>query len=158
VVFLDRVGAYYRVHGSNQYELSSPGINLAHIRKSILYSRTIHKYIIKFADQLGLETKTDRQGDLLSVSYIANQFISLRLDPAQHPIQADTVGKLLVLGIRAALRRFDISPVMQVMFMVWFASMAIAPKFLVQWLSVKFMFPEARGSFNRWLGALHLAR
>lgn len=158
VVSLDQVGAYYRVHESNYYEQSTSDINIARVRQTILYSRTTHAYIQKYAEQLGIETRPDRQGDLLSTSYIANRLISLRLDPGQHPLAGDTASGLFILGIRAARRRFDISPVMQVMFVVWFALMAVVPKFLARPLAVKFMFPETRGSFNRWLGALHPPR
>lgn len=155
VVSLDHVGACYRVHGSNSYELSSPGIDLEHIRQTIMSSRTTHAHIAKYARQLGLDPKTDRQGDLYSVSYIANRLISLRLDARRHPIPTDTVGSLFLLGLRAARQRFDISPVMRGMFMLWFALVAIMPKRVVRWLAVKFFFPETRGSINRWLGALH---
>lgn len=151
VIALDHVGAGYRVHGANSYEIASPRVDLVHIRQTIAYAETTHRYIHKFAVQRGLKTPAE----IMSVSSVANRLISVRLDPAQHPVAHDTAGKLLRLGIRASLRRSDIAPVMRVMFMVWFVLMAIAPRFIAHWLAVKFLFPEARVAFNRWLGALH---
>jgi hypothetical protein len=100
---------------------------------------------------------TDRPRDILPVSYIANRIISLKLDPQHHPLNGDTVSRLMWLGLKAASRRFDVNWLMKIMFGAWFIVMACAPRTLARWLAVQFMFPEARGQFNSLLRAGHAA-
>ncbi len=157
VISLDEVGAFYRVHGSNYYEMPAPEIDLSHVRQSIAYARHTRTYIKKYADQLGLSDRPAQANDILSVSFVANRLISLKLDRRHHPIGTDRIGRLVRLGVIASLRRFDVSLPMKMLFSLWFMAMACAPKPAARWLAVQFMFPEARGRFNAVLGSLHAA-
>lgn len=154
VTFLDSVGAYYRVHGSNNYELSHATINLAHIRQTITYAYATCVYIKQFAEQLGLHNVPSKAEDLLSVSFLANRMVSLKLDRTQHPIKEDKIWRLFLLGVTASLRRFDVSLPVKLLFLLWFAVMVPAPKPLAWWLAEKFFVPEARGQFSKLLGLL----
>ena len=149
VLYLDDVGAYYRVHGSNSYELSAATINLAHIRQTITYAQHTLAYIKKFADQLGLEHRPDEADDVLSVSLVAERIVSLKLDPLRHPIKEDRTWKLLFLGAIASFRRFDVSLPAKLVFLLWFMAVASAPKSITCWLAEQFFFPATRGRFTR---------
>jgi CTP:molybdopterin cytidylyltransferase MocA len=152
---LDQVGAYYRLHGSNNYELTHASVDLDQIRKTIGFSEVTHRFIAVFGERLQLEHRPRAGSDILSVSSLANRMVSLRLDPGAHPIRTDTRFRLLFLGAIAASRRFDVSLLMRSLFVTWFALMAIAPSFLARWLARLFLFPEARGSLNRVLRLWH---
>jgi hypothetical protein len=53
--------------------------------------------------------------------------VSLKLDPAQHPIPGDRAGALLRLGVRAALGRFDLPWHLRLAYVGWFTALAAAP-------------------------------
>ena len=144
VIFLDEVGAYYRVHQANHYELATATLNLAQIRQTILYAQRTHRYIQQFAAQLGLEQAHVER----SVSWIANRLISKKLAPSEHPIATDRVVHLWWLGIDAARRRFDVAWPMRLLFMAWFTAMVVAPLTLTYCLAEKFFFPEKRRPIN----------
>lgn len=152
VVSLDEVGADYRVHASNHYELATPTLNLAHIRQTMVYADLTRWYLLKQAEQLSL---LNRPAEILSVSYVATRITSLKLEPHQHPIAGDTIGKIFKLALTAISRRNDVSWLMKVLFGVWFAFMAIAPRSLARRLAEIFFFPERRARLNQWLGTLH---
>jgi hypothetical protein len=77
------------------------------------------------------------------------------LEPDQHPIVDDTLGKLFRLALIAISRRSDVAWTMKIMFAAWFALMAVSPKSLAQWLAQAFFFPEKRTRLNHWLRTLH---
>ena len=151
VDFVDRVGAYYRVHGSNHYEREGQEIDLDQIRQTIQYAAQTNRYLKEYASRYGLAALQD---DILSVSYIANRMISVRLDPSHHPVRGDTASKLFRLGIKASCRRFDVSFAMRSAFAGWFIGMLIAPSRITRWLAVQFLFSSKRKWFNKIIDQL----
>ncbi len=155
VVALDRVGAYYRVHGANRFAAAGPTLDLERIRLLLDYSNRTQVYIDKFACQLGLSGEAGRQKEPRSVSLLANRLISYKLDPRGHPFRQDSARRLCVSGVAACLARSDLGLAMRLLLATWFVCMACAPRKAARWLAEKFIFPETRGDFNRLLGALH---
>ena len=151
VITLPEVGAYYRVHGSNRHELDSYKINLPAVRRNIIYWRRTHRWIEHYARETGLYYPESNRRGILSVSYVAFRLISLRLDREQHPFPEDTVWRLIRQGVEASRRRFDVSPVKQLQFVIWFLAMAAAPGRLATWLAEAFLFPEKRGRITQLL-------
>lgn len=145
VLALPDVGGYYRIHGSNGYETTAPQVSLKQVRQTILFMDKTNLCLKRAADQLDIRPRPRDAGDILSVSFVANRLISLKLDPAQHPLRGDRAAKLFVLGVRAALRRFDIAPAMRGLFMLWFALMALAPAPGARALAEALLIPESRG-------------
>ena len=156
VVFLDEIGAGYRVHGHNNYELADHIVDLEHVRQTVIYASNTEVQIEKHARQLsfGMDGKALATG--LSVSSTANRLISLKLDPALHPIQGDNVWRLFRLGVSAALGRFDVKWPIRLMFVVWFLLMVVAPRSVARWLAERFLYPEKRTGFNQVLRMLHV--
>jgi hypothetical protein len=150
VATLEEVGANHRVHGRNNYEREHPQLDLARIRDTIGYADATSGSLARLADELGLE----RPERILAVSEVANRLISLRLDPARHPLPGDTRRGLVADGLRAVRRRFDVSWPMKLAFVAWFLAVAVAPKPLVRRLAELFLFPERRASLNPMLGRL----
>jgi hypothetical protein len=151
VCFLREIGAQYRVHGANGYELATPALNLARIRRNVTHAQKTHAHIRRVATGLGLPLSST---DTLSVSSIANRLISLRLDPDNHPLRGDRIPRLILLGMRAALGRFDVSPAMRGLYAAWFVAMGVAPRKQATWLARQMVFPQIRGNVNHLLGVM----
>ena len=144
VLALEAVGAHYRVHGANNYARDGAPLDLAQVRRTITYWRAAHVHVQRFAAQLGLPGRPATPDEVLSVALTANRLVSLKLDPAHHPIAGDTAGGLLRLGWRAAGRRFDVGPATRLKFRGWFLAMAPAPRPLARWLADLLLRPERR--------------
>jgi len=156
VIFLNDIGALYRIHGSNNYKLSTSTINLEIVRQAIRYSSYTIPYIKKFADQLSLDGSPKKAEDLLSVSLLSKRMISLKLEPEQHPIKEDTMWRIFWLGVKATFRRFDVSWPMKILYLLWFVAMLFSPRRLARWLAELFAFPSRRRKLNRLIAMLHL--
>lgn len=149
VVSLEEIGGYYRVHGENRYELQTPTLDLRHVRQAVTYSAVTTRAIEQFAAKRGLRLPYPR---ILSISALSNRLISLRLEPELHPIAGDTPTQLMFDGARAALRRFDVSWPMKLLYIAWFIATAVAPRPVVKHLGEYMMFPQRREGLNRVLG------
>jgi len=154
VIFLDWVGAQYRVHGQNNYEQASGRIDMCQLRRTMHYARCTHRYVQHYAAQLGLRSPGTEREDL-SVAALANRFISLKLAPAEHPYGGDTALRLLWLGVKASLRRFDVAWPMRLLFTGWFAALACTPGALARPVAEVFVYPQQRGALNRVLERFH---
>jgi glycosyltransferase involved in cell wall biosynthesis len=152
VASLEKIGGYYRVHGANRYELSHASLDLRQVRQTVTYAMLVRAHIERLARELELLNEEPS----LSVSDLAHRLVSLKLDPGAHPLDGDTVRGVLSDGMRAALRRFDVRWPMRVLFVLWFAAVAIAPRPLVAPLAQVFLFPERRPRLSRLLGAMHV--
>ena len=153
-VFLDSVGGSYRVHGSNDnwFEGGSMMVDGSGIRREIRWMEVSAAAIEKFAAAEGVG-----QGKrVLSLAFIAARLVSLKLFPAGHPMVDDTSLGLVVLGIRAAMRRFDVRWPLKILFISWFVAMALAPQPLARSLAQVWYFPGRRGPLNSALSVLHV--
>jgi len=147
---LDDVCAEYRAHGANAYELDRPELDLAHVRDTIAYASTTAVHLSRLANEMGIE----HEEPILSVSDLANRLVSVKLEPASHPVPGDRPASLAADGVRAARRRFDVAWSMKALFVCWFALMAVAPRRFSRRLGELFLLPEQRRSLNRLLGRL----
>lgn len=154
VVFLEDVGAYYRIHGNNNHE-NSDRIDLAHIRRILHYSTITNIYIQHFAEVLKLDGRPAANSELLSVSLISQRLVSLKLGPNDHPVPEDTSWGLFRLGVMAALRRFDVTWLMRVIYIIWFGALALAPKPIARWLAAQFLLPDSRRALNPLLRTMY---
>ncbi|HEX3173633.1 MAG TPA: glycosyltransferase family A protein [Solirubrobacterales bacterium] len=152
VASLPQACASYRVHGTNNYEPASPTLDLKHVRQSIAYAGATTVALTRLADELGQE----RPERILSVSDLANRLVSRRLEPARHPIPGDSRRRILVDGLRATTRRFDVSWPMRALFALWFVLAALSPRPLARRLGEAFLLPERRPRLNGLLAHLHL--
>ena len=151
VVSLQDVCVCYRVHGSNSYEPAHATLDMHHVRQNVRYAAATRRHLRRMAAELGL---TLPPGPILSVSDLANRLTSRKLEPDAHPLPGDRVGRLALGGAIAAVRRFDVRWPMKLMFIGWFAAMALAPRRAAAALAVVFFFPERRRRINRLLWML----
>jgi len=157
-VFLPEVGAYYRLHSSNNFARKTRELDLIQIRGFIAYAQKTCGYIEQFANTLEYSSNSRKVRNLSSVSILSKRLTSLKLEPEQHPIKGDTAWWLFRAGVVASWRRFDVSWPMRVLYILWFTMMLPSPKPVVHWLASIFSIPEKRGSLNRFLGALHVVK
>ncbi len=151
VASLDLVGAYRRVHGRNLHELHEPVLDLAQLRQSIDAAAGVTPYLRDLALELGI---ADGNVTTRAVSEIGNRLIYLRLGPADDRFPDDSRLKLLWRGIRAALGRFDVAPLMRLVFVGWLIAEAFAPRPLARHLAELFVFPERRGRLSPMFAGL----
>lgn len=151
VVSIEEPCACYRLHGANRYALGRADLDLTHIRQSIRYAAATRRHLRRLAGELGLAMPP---GPILSVADLANRLISCKLEPDAHPLPADRVARLAFGGVLAAARRFDVRWPMKLMFVGWFAGMAMAPRRAAPPFAEVFMFPERRRRLNPMLAML----
>jgi glycosyltransferase involved in cell wall biosynthesis len=150
VLSLDSVAGAYRVHGANNYEPQAAELDLGHLRETIGFAQSTSARLLELAGELGLP----RPQRILSIADLANRMISLRLEPARHPSPEDSRARLVADAARAARRRTNVPAPMKLIFVAWFAAMALAPRPLARRLALWFLFPQRRTGANRLLGLL----
>jgi hypothetical protein len=151
VLSLEEIGGAYRMHGANSYEPQAAELDLDHIRATIGFAGATSRELLRLADELGLP----HPDEILSIADLANRMISLELEPKRHPMPGDSAAGLLRDAIRATRRRDNVSATMKLMFVAWFAAMALAPRSLARSLAIGFLFPERRRALNRVLARQH---
>ncbi|HKB93853.1 MAG TPA: glycosyltransferase [Gaiellaceae bacterium] len=145
---VDEICGGYRVHGENAYEPQEPRLDLEHVRATVRYAAATTQELQRAAAELGMVPPFE---EILSVSDLANRLISLRLGPELHPRRDDTVPRLLRDAVRASRRRWDSPPAMKLVFTLWFAVAAVAPRRALARLALVFLFRERRGPAGRLL-------
>jgi hypothetical protein len=151
VVSLEEVGASYRVHGANSYQPQEARLDLDQLRQTIVFAATTCEHLLRLAAELG----QPHPRRILSVADLANRAISLKLEPAAHPLPRDRLPGLLRDAAGACRRRDNVSAAMKAIFLAWFAALAIAPRPLARHLAELFLFRARRDSLNRTLARLH---
>ncbi len=99
VVSIDRELGSYRMHGQNLWAFSG-GVDLAGMRQRVRYDVVRQRYLEHTAQAHGRTAATDLP--LRSPEHVLQRLISLRLDPGGHPVDGDSVLRLLQAGLRSA--------------------------------------------------------
>ena len=154
VRFLDHPGALHRIHGDNNFERLGADVSLEQVRAAIVFARTTAKYIVAAAEREGFDPRPRDADDVFAVSDIMKRITSKKADTG-HPVQDDTLPRLIRLGVRAARRRTDVSIVMRVLYVVWLFVIVTVPARLALKLSSFFSFPARRQLLNGLLRVLH---
>lgn len=153
VVTLRGIGAQYRVHSANRFDVQR--FSLDHVRQSIRITTAAHRHIHRVAAQRLLGAFPADPLEVPAVSFAASRLISLRLEPDRHPVPDDSVFALVLLGMHAATLRFDISPLMRIALALWVLLMAVVPLPVLRWMADLFEFPSHRRILNPLLAVLH---
>jgi cellulose synthase/poly-beta-1,6-N-acetylglucosamine synthase-like glycosyltransferase len=150
IVSIENVLGSYRVHGANNYERQHAELDLGWLRETIELAQVTSAELLRFAAELGIP----HPSQILSIADLANRMVSLRLDPARHPVPSDRATQLLTDSVRAARRRSTAPLPIKLALVAWFAAMIVAPRRLARRLAELFLFPERRSSLNPLLGRL----
>ena len=122
---IEEVGGHYRVHGRNAFHRDS--LDLEGVQATIKRTEVTHCHLLRLAAELGL-IRWGAEPRLESVTNLAQRLMSLRLDPARHPIVGDRRLKLAYRGALTSLRRGDLRTFYRLAYCVWFAAAALAPR------------------------------
>lgn len=152
VVSLEEVGAYYRVHGTNNHDSSTMDLNQT--REIITRTLHTHGYIKTLADSLDLIGFPAEAADVPAITFLAHRIVSLKLDPARHPIKEDKLLPLFARGVSASFGRFDLSWPAKCLYSLWFAVLLFVPGPAVRWLAQKFLYSETRGRVGKVVSLL----
>jgi glycosyltransferase involved in cell wall biosynthesis len=153
VLSLDGIGAYFRIHGSNNHHQER--FDLDRSREIIRRFYRTHECITRAAEALGFTDFPRDPTVAPAMRFLAHRMASLKLEPERHPNAEDTLRKLILSGVAAALRRPALSLPVRLVYGVWFVIMPLAPRRLAWKLAEKHFFPEKRRQFTRLLQALH---
>jgi hypothetical protein len=143
----DSYGAY-RIHGSNMY---AGALDLAGLRKSLRNELDREAEIARHCAALGRSVPGPLS--LTIPAHCKARLVSLKLDPARHPLPGDTAGALIRAGLRSAWRFPHLSPLKRLVATAAFPLLAAAPpRVLAGTLELLFRDSE-RGSLWRRLAA-----
>ncbi len=139
VVSLDRVGGYYRTHGSNQHY--TPGLDAAQSRQIIALSDRTHAHVSGFARQRGLK-EANRSGlGESSVSLLAHRITSSKLDPGHIDRHGARIS-FLKAAWTASLGRVDAPWTVRLAYGLWFTAMVVSSGGWASQLAELFFRPE----------------
>ena len=98
IVSLNRVGAHYRRHETNK-DLRDR-LDLDQVRTYIELTHDAQPALKEFAESRRLGSLPSDADDVADLRYFAMRMVSLKLDPARHPLAKDTLTGLAVRGSR----------------------------------------------------------
>jgi hypothetical protein len=142
IASLDKVGALYRVHGTNTYY--STTLDVAQLRRTLTALADLHarqRHFFKVLHSVDVKEIGSQDQGFLSL-----RVISLKLDPLHHPFE-DSLLPLCVHGCKVSMTTPD--PTMRkstkLLWCLWFMVMFCSPKPLASSLAEKLLFPEKKG-------------
>lgn len=141
IVSLDKVGAFYRVHGKNNYYQARNLIDFVRLRQIILRTSEIR---VKQRELFKVLYSIDiPEVESWNLSFLKDRVVSLKLDPLNHPFKES----LLFLCMRGCICS-TIYPDMRwhgrLLFIFWFLAMLFVPKSIAKPLTEKLLYPEER--------------
>jgi hypothetical protein len=149
VVSIHSAHGGYRIHNRNMSGWN--GFDLRRLRFGMLNEIDRENAVKRHARQLG-ETLPD--GLALAIpAHCKSRLVSLRLDPAGHPVPGDEVGSLLHAGIRAAWTFPHFTLRKRITTMIGFGFLLLLPRRLLQAGLDPLFRPEVRRRLSRWLVA-----
>jgi Glycosyl transferase family 2 len=143
VAALDVVGGSYRVHGANRH--ASGGLRLDRVRATVRVAHETHARISSLGASLAVPGFENGVALDRSLVFLTQRLVSRKLDPGQHPLPGDRAVPLAVRGATTAVRRSDLGRGLRLLYVVWFVSVALAPRPLAARLAQLLLHPERRG-------------
>ncbi len=131
VVSLPKSLGLYRTHEANESNLG--GRYLDRLHRRLTGTSYLPETLCKTAKRKGIDLDPQVVGSTLRMTKM--KMSSLRLDPATHPIAADSRFGLLVKGIKALAREPNLSMRNRLANAVWLTLMAISPRKVAAYLS-----------------------
>jgi GT2 family glycosyltransferase len=145
IVSLNRVGAYYRRHGTN--EDFRDRLDLDQVRSQIELTRATQPILKEFAESRKLGSLPPDAEAVADLRYVAMRMISLKLDPSRHPLRNDTLTGLAARGMRVAVQQEHLPWRVRLLAALWFLAVLPAPRGQARSLAEKYSYPETR---PRW--------
>ncbi|MBF2000868.1 MAG: glycosyltransferase [Synechococcales cyanobacterium C42_A2020_086] len=146
VVAIEEPLAAYRIHGNNQWALSSLSSDRLHrfIQHDVMRCALLRQK----AQELGHEAPADL--DLRFFGRAWSRLASLKLDPERHPVPTDRALPLTAAGIRALWRYSDFKLKRRVLLSLWFLWVGLLPLPLAKPAITWLLAPQQRPRSWRW--------
>lgn len=119
----------YRVHGANTWARAGRSLRAYPANRWVAFDRVLCKAFNEKAAALGHAPHD--YDELVSLQRIEHRLMGLRSDPKNYPIRGDTPARLFQLGRRCACHAPNVSAPGRIVWLVWFATLAFAPYWLV---------------------------
>ena len=126
VCSLRSIGGDYREHGSNRHHAG--GSEIGQMQRIVRHATSAHAALLEHAARAGLSTSVVDPLDVLAVTYQAQRLLSVKLDPAGHPVPGDRAVAAARRGALAALRRSELSWAWRLAYALWFAAVLVSPQ------------------------------
>ena len=145
VVTVPKPLARYRVHGRNDGAMLE--IDPRKFSGELKRAQDRFEYMRRLAEKEGL--RVTPQATRFSLANVPYRVSSFRLNRGQHPIEQDSVARILRDAIGAALRPQGLTPGARLSILVWSMAVMMAPHRMAQALIRWRFVPAARPKFLR---------
>ena len=147
VVSIDRELGSYRMHGSNLWAYSG-GVDLAGVRQRVRYDLVRQRYLERTALEYGIDAAPDLP--LRNPEHVLQRLVSLRADPAGHPVEGDLAVALLRAGLHsAAAGTSDLEPLQRAVMVAALPLAAVLPRSVLLRLAELVLLSRPRGPVIR---------
>lgn len=136
----------YRIHGSNQWALST--MSSARLHRFIQHDLKRCAFLKQKANELGHPVPTDLE--LRFFGRVWSRLASLRLDPQNHPVPSDRALPLAQAGIQAIWQHSDFKLKRKLVFSLWFMWVGLSPLPLAKPAITWFLMPHSRPKPIGW--------
>lgn len=138
--------AAYRIHGSNQWALSTVTGDRFH--RFIIHDLVIYKLLANKAKELNYELPQDFE--LRSLSRFQVRLASIRLAPKQHPIPQDKSFSLVYSGIQSIWKYSSFNWQKRLIYTIWFLWSGLMPLTVAKPAIAWFFIPQSRPKLFGW--------
>ena len=149
IVSLNRVGAQYRRHETNK-DLRDR-LDLDQVRTQIALTHDAHPILKEFAESRRLGSFPPDADGVADLRYFAMRMISLKLDPARHPLANDTLTGLAIRGMQVAVLQEHLPWRVRLLAALWFLTVLPVPRGQARILAEKYFYTETRPRLARML-------
>jgi glycosyltransferase involved in cell wall biosynthesis len=140
----------YRIHGSNQWALST--MSSARLHRFIQHDLKRCALLKQKANELGHAVPTDLE--LRFFGRVWSRLASLKLDPQNHPVPSDRALTLARAGIQAIWQHSEFKLKRKVIFSLWFIWVGLSPLPLARPAITWFLMPQSRPKPLGWMGKI----
>jgi glycosyltransferase involved in cell wall biosynthesis len=140
----ERLGAY-RIHGSNAWAPDT--IDAANLPRRVAHDLDKYALIRMLAAANGLSAARNLERN--DHSHLRHRIASLRLSPRSHPIPQDRLWRLAWWGAIQTVFHSDLDARRRITFVVWFATVAFAPRAIATRAILLLYVPQRRQRIRR---------
>ena len=144
VAIEERLGAY-RIHGANAWAPDT--IQAANLPRRVRHDLAKYALVEALAAANGLPAP--RRLELRDHAHLRNRIASLRLDPRSHPVRDDRRWRLAWWGMVRTVLHSELDARRRLLFAVWFAVVAFAPRPLAHRAVLLLYVPQSRPRIPR---------
>jgi Glycosyl transferase family 2 len=145
IVAIEEHLGLYRLHGANAWAPET--IEAANLPRRIKHDLAKYALVEALAAASGLPAP--RHLELKDHAHLRNRIASLRADPRSHPVSGDRRWRLAWWGTVRTVFHSDLDARRRLIFPIWFAVVAFAPRPLAHRAILLLYVPQSRGRIPR---------